>query len=82
MELEETFVDLFSKIGQLRQENDQLKAGLCSALQENRELRAKMQSINHDRTQKFIDDSLEEFQSVSLSLSLSLSLALSLSLCR
>lgn len=56
MDLEETIVALLSKNGQVRQENDQLKAVLCNVVQENRDLRTRMQS--------FINDTLEELPGI------------------
>lgn len=47
MDLEETVTSLLSKNEQYRQENDQLKV-IVGVVQENQELRARMQSFNHD----------------------------------
>ena len=56
MDLEETIVALLSKNGQVREENNQLKAVLCNVVQENRDLRTRMQS--------FINETLEELPGI------------------
>lgn len=47
MNLEQTVFALLSKNEQLGQENDHLKS-MLSVVQENIDLRARMQSFNHD----------------------------------
>ncbi|XP_070690949.1 speriolin-like protein [Pempheris klunzingeri] len=47
MDLEKTVVAMLSRNEQLRQENDQLKS-MLSVVQENIDLRAKMQGFSHD----------------------------------
>lgn len=47
MDLEETVAALRSKNEQFRQENDQLKV-IVGVVQENLDLRARMQSFNND----------------------------------
>nr|XP_046254668.1 speriolin-like protein [Scatophagus argus] len=51
MDLEQTFAALYSKNGQLRQENDQLKA-MLSLVKENRDLRARMHSFNDNTVEE------------------------------
>lgn len=49
MEPEETIAALLSKSEQVAEENDHLKAVLCSVVLENRELRGRTRSSNNSR---------------------------------
>lgn len=49
-----------SKSGQVEEENDHLKAVLCSVMQENQELRGRIRSSSNSKIYSFINDARDE----------------------
>lgn len=49
-----------SKSEQVEEENEHLKAVLCSVIQENRELRSRMRSSINSKIHRFINDATDE----------------------